>query len=410
MLPVASAEAQKAAPVPDRRMFGHDRRDPNRREQADFSMFFNVTNDTGQKLREGSDRTVLDRWTTREGAYSAVGGLLTYRKKHRRIVFDADARSTVQYHPQLTDTIGDYGARVAVQTPVGRRMDLSASHSSSYFQSYQLPMLADQPVQTGGFADMSEAQQALSRLAAYTSFTNVRAVHRVSARSSIDLDYDIQSTQFAGDETDLHTWGARGRFSHRMTRSASLRLGYGQRVGRYGAAASRVRIHDVDLGVDYTRTLGRSMTLNIAPGSSVAVGSEGRQYRMTGDVVAKRRLGRSWDATMLYRRSSEFIEGFADPFFVDSATARVAGHLGRRVDLAASAGYSTGDLWSMSHAMYDSYSASTRVRYALDRHVAVSVEYLFYNHRFDGVVAVPTAAAVNRHSMRVGLSWWRPLQ
>lgn len=372
-------------------------------------MLLNVTNDSGRKLSAGSDR---DAWATRQGAYSAAEGLLTFRRKHRRIVFDADARTSFQYHPQISDTIGDYGARVAVQLPLRRRTQLSATHSSSYFQSYQLPTLAEEPTELGRFAQISESRHAVSRLAAYVSATSVHLEERLTPRSSIHVEYDAQSVQFAEDDADLRTWGARGRFSRRIARSVLVRVGYGQRVGRYGASHSSgaVRIHDLDLGIDYRRSLSRTLTVNVTPGSSIVVGSEGHEYRVTGDVLVKRRVGRTWNTTVLYRRSSEFIEGFTAPFFVDSATAGVAGHLGRRVDIAGSAGYSTGDLSSMSYAMYDSYSGSARVRYALDRHIAVSLEYLYYNHRFDGEIAIPAAAVVNRHSMRIGLLWWRPLR
>jgi hypothetical protein len=412
ILLVQLAEAQDSTPAPTRQLFGSDSRDPNRRQKADFSMFFNVTNDNGSQLSTASQLQQLDRWGMRQGAYSAVEGVLSYRTKHRRIVVDADTRSTFQYHPRLNDTISDYGARVALQIPVRRRTELSASQNVTYFQSYALPTLSEQPVGFGGFSQMSESRHAVSSVTGFTSTTNLRVTERLTRRSSIDIDYDLQSTQFTGDEADLRAWGARGRFTRRMTRSAMLHVGYGQRLGRYSASrpGDAVRIHDLDLGVDYRRSLSRSTTVSVTPGSSIVAGSDGRQYRLTGDVLARHRFGRRWEATALYRRSSQFVEGFADPFFIDSATAHIAGHLGRRFEVFTSASYSVGDIWSVSRATYDSYSGSARARYALNRHSAISLEYLYYKHRFAGEIAIPAAAAVNRHSLRVGLLWWRPVR
>src|SRR4051812_2190723 len=100
--PQAEAEAQDIAPpAATRGLFGSDSRDPGRREQADFSMFFNVTNDSDHQLSSGTERELVDRWMLRQGVYSAAEGQLSYRRKNGRLVLAADATSSLQYHSQL---------------------------------------------------------------------------------------------------------------------------------------------------------------------------------------------------------------------------------------------------------------------------------------------------------------------
>jgi hypothetical protein len=111
---------------------------------------------------------------------------------------------------------------------------------------------------------------------------------------------------------------------------------------------------------------------------------------------------------MLYRRRPEFVGGFDEPVFLDSATAGLEGFLGRRLELSTSAVYSTGVIGSK--ATYDSYSGSARASFGMNRHLALSLEYVYYSHRFAGDITVPAAAALDRHSVRAGVNWWSPLR
>jgi hypothetical protein len=47
----------------------------------------------------------------------------------------------------------------------------------------------------------------------------------------------------------------------------------------------------------------------------------------------------------------------------------------------------------------------------MNRHWALSLEYLYFNHRFAGDIRVPAAIAnaLNRHGIRVGVRWWNRL-
>ena len=129
---------------------------------------------------------------------------------------------------------------------------------------------------------------------------------------------------------------------------------------------------------------------------------------MTGEGVMKQYLSRSWSARMLYRRRPEFVGGFPEPVFLDSATAGLEGFIGRRLELSTSAVYSTGEIGSK--ATYDSYSGSARASFAMSRRLALSLEYLYYSHRFAGDIPVPAAAVLDRHSVRAGIRWWSRLR
>jgi hypothetical protein len=392
-------------PVAPRPLFGFDDSDPNRLQKADFSLSLNVTNDkdNGSAL----ERDLFGLLMQPTGLSSGLHGILSYRRKMKRMTVGADTTSTLQHYAQVKDAIGDHGARLTLQVPLRRRIELFASQVLMYSQSYRL--LAFPALSTNAAAPVlgSNTGEAVSRLKAYTATTNLGVTQTLSRRSSIDFGYDFQSISFSTGQADLRTWGAGGRFTRRLTRSAVLRFGYGQRLGHYGSFSpmQTTRMHDSGLGIDYERPRRRPTAISVTSGSTIVVG----RVLVTGEAVVKQYLGRSWAARMLYRRRPEFVGGFAEPVFLDSATAGLEGFLGRRLELSTSAVYSTGEIGSK--ATYDSYSGSARASFAMNRHLALSLEYLYYSHRFAGdIITVPAAAALDRHSVRAGVRWWSPLR
>ena len=405
------AEGQNRAPVAgNRAVFGADGRDPERSRKADVSMSLTVTDDNRNRLVSRLQGEMLDSWMLRNGRYPALDGTLHYARKTKRFAFDADTTSTIQYSSQLREPMTDHSGGIAVRVPAGRRTEFSGSQRILYAPRYRLPMASELMVNRPVPALSNTPAAASQALGAHSSTSNVRVSHRVDSRSTAAFSYDLQSVHFAGAETDLLTWGAGGRFTRRVSRYAALRLGYARRVGRYGRAPEQsIRIHDLDLGLDYNRTMTRSMSLTITPGSSLVVTSQGKRYRPSGEIAVSRRFGRSWMGRMRYRRSSEFIEGFEDPFFVDVATAAVAGYVRRGLEVGASASYSTSEIGSLGTTYFDSLSGSAQATLAINHRWAVFAEYLDHDQRMEGAMAVSATSPLNRHSMRAGLKWRKSL-
>jgi len=363
--------------------------------------------------------------------YSDLRGELNYRTTSPRRTFGADAATTLHYYPQLAQAIlADYGGGVGLETALGRRTRLSMSQGFTSAQSYQptlfpaLPsgmvgsdLLAVLPSGTVGSDPASTTGDALSRLNVNTFTTMFGLTRTVGRRSSIELGYDFRLADFTGRELDLRAFGVQGRFSHRVTRYAALRLGYGQRVAHY-AVSSPIQsslIHDLDLGIDYNRTFAltrsRQTSFSFTPGSSIVAGREGRRYGVAGNVALLQRMRRSWTARLVYNRGVQVVDGFSGLFFSDAVSAGVNGNLSQRLGLAFSAGYSTGSIESSGQGTFGSYSASAQANIALSRHWALSLEHFYYQQRFSGSVALPTGVPgeLGRQSMRVGLRWLTPL-
>ena len=150
---------------------------------------------------------------------------------------------------------------------------------------------------------------------------------------------------------DLNSYSVGGRFSHRVSRNASLRLGYTYRRGKYGfvSTAADATIHDLDFGVDYGRALSlfRRTQLDFGVGSSMVNQptdgfNERPQYRVVGNVGLNHEISRTWRARLAYMRGFGFVDGLPEPVFSDGVTASLSGFVNRRVDVSASGGFTTG--------------------------------------------------------------------
>jgi hypothetical protein len=405
---LASAAAAEppdvATPLAPRPLFGFDSRDPNRLQKADFSLSLNVTNDKD----DGSalERELFGLLMQPAGMSSGLHGILSYRRKMKRMTVAADTTSTLQRYEQIQDTVGDHGASLTLRVPLLRRTELFASQRLMYLQSYRLFAFPDLSADAAVPVLGSNTDAAVSRLKAYTATTNVGLTQTLSRRSSIDFGYDFQSIQFSTGEADLRTWGAGGRFTRRLTRSTFLRFGYGQRLGQYGgfSPGQTTRMQDSGVGIDYESPRRKPIAISVTSGSTLVVG----RVLVTGEADVKQYLSRSWSARIRYRRRPEFVGGFTEPVDLDSATAGVEGFVGRRLELSTSAVYSTGEIGSQ--ATYESYSGSAVASFAMNRRLALSLEYLYYSHRFAGDITLPAAASLNRHSVRAGIRWWTPLR
>jgi hypothetical protein len=386
--------------------FGADTRNPDRAQKADASMSLTMTDDSRNQLVSRLQGERLDSWMLRTGRYTALDGTLAYQRKTQRWALGLTTTSTLQYSSQGAGPATDHSANVNISLPLGRRTAVALSERLLYAPRYQATSML---LRTGDTANTVETP---APVGAYSSATNVALSHQLGQTSTVTLHYDLQNVNFSGSDVDLRTWGAGARFSRRLTRAASLHVGYGQRIARYaGPVADRnVRIHDLEFGIQYNRSVGRLLTLTIVPGSSIVATTRGHQFRPSAEVALNRRIGRAWNARGVYRRKSEFIEGFDVPFFVDTATIGVAGFVGRRLDISGSATYSASQVASVGGASFDSKSAATAATFAITRHWALFGEYQYYDHHIPGGISGPAALASGGHSVRVGLKWWRPLR
>jgi hypothetical protein len=172
----------------------------------------------------------------------------------------------------------------------------------------------------------------------------------------------------------------------------------------------------VDVGVDWTRPLSatRRITASGQIGGTTAVVPltigdvvvDRRADRFTGQLSFGYGFRRSWQTRASYRRGLEYIAGLNQPVFSDSITASVEGSIARRLDATVTAAYASGDSASkLDRQIVDTYSGSTRLRFAVTRSFAAFAEYVYYDYAIRGAVLAPgIPRQLTRNSVRAGLT------
>jgi opacity protein-like surface antigen len=224
-----------------------------------------------------------------------------------------------------------------------------------------------------------------------------------------------------------------GRYTHSMTRNTSLRMGYRYRKGEYRLVpgdsaidpttrAAATAIHDIDAGIDYGRTLSfsRKTTLNFSVGSSIinAPTSAGSLediefvYNVVGNVALNHQIGRTWSARVTYDRGVGFSETFSEPVFSNAVNASLEGFISRRTEFSSRFGLAIGDVgFGSESSAFSTYTGSARVRSAISQNWAVFVEYSYYSQDLGEAPIAPDEVppVLDRHSGRVGLTFWFPI-
>ena len=129
-----------------------------------------------------------------------------------------------------------------------------------------------------------------------------------------------------------------------------------------------------------------------------------------GAANLRHEMAKGWFIQGDFGRNVQLVEGFADPFFVNTATASVGGFMGRRVELLASGAYSRGTVGFGSNN-YHALEGSARLRLALARFIAIDTEGLINQHAFDNTVALAGVVppVLNRWAVRCNVALWLPL-
>jgi hypothetical protein len=131
-----------------------------------------------------------------------------------------------------------------------------------------------------------------------------------------------------------------------------------------------------------------------------------------GMVNFQYEIGRSWDLGLHFDRAVNFYQMLGQPTFYDTLNAEISGGIGRRVQISGGAGLIKGTIGVVSGAPgYKAGNAGAGVRFGLSRNIGLSVNYAYYNYRYDSDAALPPGllASMERQVVRVSLDVWAPL-
>jgi hypothetical protein len=242
---------------------------------------------------------------------------------------------------------------------------------------------------------------------------SLRVNYELTGRSSVAFDYARTKTDFVGDELDITTSSVGGLFTRGMTRHGSLRLGYRQNLGKYGRGNdSAVTAHTIDVGVDYGRglQLTNRTVFGFSLGTSAINDGQRTRYEPTGQADLTRRVSARSALKVEYRRSLSFIDGYRDAYFSDSVIGGVITRFSRGVTARGQIAYTSGQLGFVSDADIDSYSASLRVLWRMNRIADAFAETSYHRYEFRNDIRIAgVATGMNRAAVRFGLETSFPL-
>jgi hypothetical protein len=376
-------------------------------------------------------RRAADRRLQHSGAYSGAHAALTYSfsRSGRRASVGAIGSAQANYYRfgEVNAVTPHYHGGVNGRLSLGRstnlngsqRVVLSENHRLLFFPLLSGSHLIDSDDEDGAVAADPDLELFQQRSLRHT--TNVSLSHQLGRRSSLDVGYRRYYIDFIeGHRPDFRTQGASVSFDHRLTSHATLTLGYAYRDGR-SAADRRRAVHNVNLGLNYSRalSLSRRTRLGFSTGSAM-VASENvgaaeldprTRVRLIGNASLVHELGRTWTAQVAYRRALIFREGFGEPFFTDGVIGSIGGLPSRRLQLSALAGWSVSSLNRAGRTRHDATWASAHARYALNRYLAAYVRYVYYAFDFGADVPLDPdfPRTLDRQGVRVGVMTSVPL-
>jgi hypothetical protein len=271
--------------------------------------------------------------------------------------------------------------------------------------------------------------QALVERPAISYSSSASIAYRLSKRGTFTADYSLQYTDFRRESKNYTFGGGGARYSYRASRHATLRLGYHYREGRLPSIYTDesyppLQAHDIDAGLDYSRSLSisRKTTFAFGTGSSVIRGQDQgytndrklrTRYTLNLNASLTRQIGQSWTARLDYRRGFHTMEGFPQPFFTDAVTFHAGGYAGPRLSLSFDGGYTTGEVGLRKGADngHETWNGTAKATVALSAATALYVDYFYYHYRFGGEVLLPTGLRreLDRQGIRGGLSLRLPL-
>ncbi len=366
---------------------------------------------------EDDPGSIIDPRTERSGSFSGLNAKLAFLHKWRRVSFGLSGDSALRYYAGGSEIVGLQHAAGAGLDVELERTHISLSQSLAFVPFYSfstLPLLFTGAV---GDAFAPNADQSIVRRDERLYATFVTVTRTFGDRISATASGSLQGADFDKDSTGMRNLSGMGRLSFGLTKDLSLVAGYGASEATYREPLhdqQRFRTHSVDAGVMFDRPLSltRRTTLGVTAGTT-AIEDESRttQYRLIGDARLNRDIGRTWHATAAYHRGVGFVEGFLQPFYTDSLNLNIGGLVHSRVETTVTGGYSNGEMGLFQTTRTESYSATTRLRVALTREVALSAQYLFYRYRFEQANSLPEQLPpyLERQGLRIGLDVWLPL-
>jgi hypothetical protein len=420
----ASAQSGGATPRAPQGLFGAVRPTTPETKRLDFtaSLVEGYDDDVPTQLSPSLDPSGLQAG----GFWTMVNATAEYNWSGKRAQLNGTAASNFRHYADLGETRSmGHGAGLGVTLKLPARTSLFVNQALASSPTFMYDLFPSGPIVEPGRTPTTAPDYSITSLDSYAYSTTTALRHDFTSRSHLSATGDYTYTDRV-EETptlqDVTSQGFRGEYSQNVTRNTALSLQYRYRKGDYGYAAATQSIeHGVDVGVDFSRPLSatRRVLVNFRigtarsdlPGLGTDALTTQRQYLTVGQVGFGYDFVQTWQARAHFRRGLEYVVDLPHPVVADGVGFSVAGLLARRMDVLASAAYSSGEsLVNRNSLRFDTYTGNLRLRYALTKTVATFVDYLYYYYDFRGnlqlLVGMPTG--LERNGIRAGVTLWVP--
>jgi hypothetical protein len=357
----------------------------------------------------------------RKGGFEQGSVALTYAVNLSRVSIDLRAMTDAVYHAgrknPLVQTHRGSGRMVFDLWP-GARMN--AGHTFSYRPYYYLPGLPAAAIEEESPYASIELDDATGAIFGnHTTNASVATFNQsLSTRLSLLLNYQYVRGESTSGVRDFLNRGGAGGINVTLAKGLSLRLGYGQYEGRYGASSGQQRVfttRNIDAGINYSRALSltRKTTIAFTSGTTAVATNNRTFYRLIGGATLNRELGRTWSTGLIYRRGVSFDETFAEPVPIDAVSLGLNGLFSRKLSFRAAIGKVRGRLGFDAQAgRIDTSYGRSALTYGLSKNVAMNLDYSYFRYGFDGTEALPLGLVLRRgerQRVRLFVRLWAPI-
>jgi hypothetical protein len=418
LTPGVLAQGGPTAPSRYEGLFGRERVAPTSTQGLDLAV--SIFEGYDDNLTAGATNRQPRQALLLDGFYSGLQSSLAYGKRWGTAAeFTAGAGSFVRHYPDLhAITPMQHRGAVSFTAGLGSRARLNVRQEVSYTPRYQFDPFSELSGTLAPPAALAEGQFGIANNPMLVTRTVASLSQDLTSRTSFDATYGIRDAELRATGRTFRHQYAGFRFGHRLTRYATLRLGY--RYTEAGGSDAPAQItHAPEVGIAYDRPLSFSRRTSVSFGGGSAIHGSGPtidstspRYRVTGFAQVTRDVGRSWVSRLAYSRGVLYLEAYPQPFFSDSVVASVQGYLSPRWDLVAQARYVRGTPHTIDPGPdRTAYTGDVRLRVAVSSRVALYAQGTYYVYQFGDSVILPAGLVdtLDRRSIRVGVSVWAPL-
>jgi hypothetical protein len=384
---------------------------------ADQTLIFSAEVGTGYSdtIQLGPTTSeVLQDPSALSGSFQLIDLALSYSLSRKRFSFFATGASAMaNYSARTQGLVQSQGGTIGANYQFTKKTALSFNENISYAPYLFSTSIFGLPNQLGTQVAPVDLDAGAGLERVLTTNTNISLSQALTRRMNLSFNYAGNRTRSDSGTRDFSADSAGGHLSIALSKGLALRLGYGYTGGTDGNG-QRFYNRVIDAGLDFNRalSLSRRMTLSFSTGFAAITYASQTEYTALGHITLDREIGRSWTASVSYRRDLSMSSTLREPVLYDSAMFALRGLLGRRLAFDSSVGVSLGDVGaSQTNNNFHNYYALIGLTYGMTRLIGLGVDYLYYHYLFDGGVILPTGLAewADRQTILVSAKLWFPL-